>query len=329
MSVYKRGKYWWIHVEVGGKTIRQSARTQEKKKATEIESKIRARLHDDVHAQMTGRAPKRTFGEALQRWMEGEAKALKSYDNLLDKALLISPYLEDVLLFNVPDEAETMKHEFINKGLKPATINRRLAIVKRVLKLAFKWNWLDSSIASKITLLPENNERHIYLSPDQVNLLAFYAGEAGPVVLYLAYSGLRKSELLRLQPENKQDDLITLDGNTKSGKPRVIPIPEIIQNIPLPITLNDWEIRKHFERARSAIGLDHIHLHDLRHTYASWLIKSKAGLTAVRDVLGHAHLGVTSRYSHLEPTELRKLIHGTFAVQSGPEKESKDGVKSA
>ena len=183
MSVYKRGSIWWAHIEVAGRVIRRSTKQKEKKKAQEVEAKWRARLHDDLYAGMVGRAPKRTFEEALVRWIDGDATQLKSYDNILDKAGIVLPYFTGVQLKDSPEKAEEMKQVFISEGLKPATINRRLAIVKRVLRLSYKWGWLDSPIHSKIELLPENNERHIYLTREQVYALADAAGIARDAIL--------------------------------------------------------------------------------------------------------------------------------------------------
>lgn len=72
----------------------------------------------------------------------------------------------------------------------------------------------------------------------------------------------------------------------------------------LPIALTARQIRDGFAIARAAVGMSHIRFHDLRHTYASWLVQGGAGLAAVRDLLGHSSLAVTSRYSHLARPDL-------------------------
>lgn len=75
-------------------------------------------------------------------------------------------------------------------------------------------------------------------------------------------------------------------------------------------------LRKRFEEAR---GDKDIRFHDLRHTAASFMVKGGASLVAVRDILGHSNLGVTSRYSHLALDDLQKAVdkmtNGTKMVQ--------------
>lgn len=322
MSIYRRegSAYWWVHVQVGNQSIRRSTKTKDKRKAEEVEADIRKRLYDDLHNAQLNRAPRRTFGEALRRWLTSDAKTLKSYNNIVDKATLVDRHLNAVWLTDVPDAAQRMKGVFIAQGLKPATINRRLAIVRRVLNLSYsEWGWLDRPLGKKIMTLSGEESRHEYLTAAEIVALADAAGPARNAILFLAYTGLRRSELLRVTDSDRRDGMLVLSSNTKSGKPRAIPLPQIIQDIPLPITLRAHTLRKHFEEARVAIGRPTLRLHDLRHSYASLLIQAGVGLAVVRDLLGHAHLGVTSRYTHLENSHLVQAVEkftSQFATQA-------------
>lgn len=308
MSVYKRGPHWHVEVKIGGQRVRQSAGPEATKKdALELEARIRARLLDDALRSKMGKTPRRTFDEALLRWLKGEASMLKD-KTIKDKARLVLPHLKGVWLEQVPDATETMKQKFIGENLRPATINRRLAVVRRVLNLAHEWGWTQEKVGQRIKLLRESNERHIYLAYPEVKKLANAAGEAGPMIWQLAYTGLRLSELMGLTADNVVNGVIVLQSNTKSGKPRVIPIHPEIAHYPIPVTVTRRQFRDLFEAARAAIGRPDLHAHDLRHTFASWLIKGGVGLTVVRDVLGHAHLGVTSRYVHLEDAQIKKAM---------------------
>ena len=52
---------------------------------------------------------------------------------------------------------------------------------------------------------------------------------------------------------------------------------------------------------------DKVVFHTLRHTYASWLVQRKVDLFSVKELLGHASIKMTLRYSHHSPDGLRKM----------------------
>ena len=76
------------------------------------------------------------------------------------------------------------------------------------------------------------------------------------------------------------------------GCPWLLPNPKTL----LPFT----DIKRSWMQARKLAGLDDVHIHDLRHSYASALVNSGIDLYQVGTLLGHRSPGVTSaRYAHL------------------------------
>lgn len=303
MAIYKRGAVWWVEIQQHGTRIRQSAgRGTSRKEAKALETSIRARLKEDELRGKMGQRPRRTFGEALVRWLREEEPRLRD-TTLKNKARQIRPHLEHVYLEDIPDAVGPLKAAVDRHGqpLKPATINRRLAIVRRILNLCHDWGWTAEPLGRRIKLLPENNARHIYLTPKEVHALADAAGEAEEAILLLAYTGLRLGELWSVR--EVQDNCLVV-ATSKNGKPRIVPLPEPVAHCAIPVTITRDQFRRAFETARLAIGKPDLHAHDLRHTYASLLIQSGAGPAVVRDLLGHSHLGVTSRYAHLSTDHL-------------------------
>lgn len=65
---------------------------------------------------------------------------------------------------------------------------------------------------------------------------------------------------------------------------------------------NPSNFSSRFYRLKRRAGIPH-RLHDLRHSFASWLINNGAELISVRDALGHSSLSTTADiYGHLRPT---------------------------
>jgi integrase/recombinase XerC len=65
-----------------------------------------------------------------------------------------------------------------------------------------------------------------------------------------------------------------------------------------------WIITKYAER--SGLG-KHIHPHSLRHSFATHLVNSGCDVRVVQELLGHASLSTTQRYTHVDIERLKKV----------------------
>ncbi len=64
------------------------------------------------------------------------------------------------------------------------------------------------------------------------------------------------------------------------------------------------DIKNGFHRALALAEIQDFTWHDLRHTFASWLMMRGASLSSVAELLGHQSLKRTMRYAHLSPAFL-------------------------
>lgn len=80
--------------------------------------------------------------------------------------------------------------------------------------------------------------------------------------------------------------------------------------------------RDRFDPAVAASGLEEVTPHDMRHTYASWLVQSGVKIEVLQALLGHASITTTQRYAHLADTQWEQ-VRGVLDTKSGtavPEK---------
>ncbi len=77
--------------------------------------------------------------------------------------------------------------------------------------------------------------------------------------------------------------------------------------------------KKEWAKLLLEAGIPHARWHDLRHTFASTLIKEKQSIFAISKLLGHKSIKTTERYLHLSPEEAKCAISsldGAFPSQS-------------
>jgi len=146
-----------------------------------------------------------------------------------------------------------------------------------------------------------------------------------PAVLMSIMTGLRKSELfnLRWSDIDLANGIVTVrDEHAKSGKQRRVPINAALHDV-----LTTWKplahdvfvfagdsgkpvqcMKKSFASVLKAARIADFRWHDMRHTFASWLVQSGVDLNIVRELLGHASLEMTMRYAHLAPNNKLRAV---------------------
>lgn len=221
----------------------------------------------------------------------------------------------------MPDVADAIRRIGIKAGVAPATVNRLLAVLRRVANLAERWGWTREPLGRRVEMVPGERPREVYVTPADVRALA---GAAEPltrdVILFAALTGLRRSELLRLQPADIRGDVLIVDSRSKSGRARVVPMPAEAAKIArkrVPFAIGVSLLTKRFDEARKAAGLPHLRLHDLRHAFGTWLAETGADGPTIRDVMGHSSLTVTSRYLQSATESARRAVDRLPRLGSG------------
>jgi len=219
------------------------------------------------------------------------------------------------------------KTKKVSPRWSPSTINRILALLRKMLNDAVRWDYLPA--APKVRLLPIPEQSFDFLIHDEAERFLSWTRENAPhdFPLYATaiYLGPRMGELYGLEwaDVNLDKGLITFQRSydrpyTKSKKIRHVRI-----NDQLNLILKEWKRRcppsvLAFSRPDGRMRVreaeppdfkDHIKdsdchaitFHDLRHTAASLMVQAGVSLRAVQQILGHCSVVVTERYAHLAP----------------------------
>jgi integrase len=211
----------------------------------------------------------------------------------------------------------TNKSERTSRALTAAGINRPLALLRHLLRLAHE-EWEILTTVPKIRLEREPQGRIRWLESDEeARLLAACEKsqnkQLAKIVIVALETGLRKGELLDLTWDriDFSRGVIRLEV-TKSGRRREVPmrqaVYDVLSALPGEREGRVWpagNIRTGFENAVEAAKVDDFHFHDTRHHFASWYVMRGGSLPALQQILGHATLAMTMRYSHLSPKHLR------------------------
>lgn len=307
MSVYwdSQKKRWRIEITREGQRIRRLAPANSTKaEAQQWEAKVLRELW----LGELGKKPEYTLEEAFTKWAKEELPKLKSETDTRNHAWQLRPYLGKYKLNQAHEVAQL--YEVSNPKLSPGTLYQRLSVLRHVCNLAYrKWHWVDTPVADRIVMPSIKNERHVYLTRDQVLSLLIAADKqhTEDAIMIAVYTGMRLGEIVGVEPPNNGMFHLT---NTKTSNPRAIPVHPILEDVitRLPLPVGKEAIQHCFTKAKQSVGLDHVHFHDLRHTTASWLVQAGVPLYTAGTLLGHKSVKTTQRYAHLSIRELESAI---------------------
>ena len=222
-----------------------------------------------------------------------------------------------------------------NEKLTAVTIRRKLAAVRSLFRSMLREGVVPVNVARLVRTPKAPKKLPDVLTPDQVNALidGVSAGKLerpfparDRAIFELLYGcGVRVSELagLNLQDVDRAERWLRVRG--KGRKERQVPLPRKAAE-----ALERYLTERPVVRDEPAVFLNHrgkrlttrgihgivklyatyvsgdssIHPHSFRHAYATHLLADGADLRAIQELLGHARLSTTQKYTQVTLTDL-------------------------
>jgi integrase/recombinase XerD len=212
--------------------------------------------------------------------------------------------------------------------LSSASINRKIVAIKVFFRFLRREGLIKTNPASHLELRRIFNKPLTVLQFDEVQKLLAAIDQSSKggardfaMILLLYACGIRVSELTGLDLQHVKDEHILIKG--KGNKERIVPIaPVALSAIDAYLTWRDddnealflddrgqrvtrfyvYEKVQHYKVASKLTKA--ITPHGLRHAFATHLLEGKADLRLIQELLGHANIKTTDRYTHVSKAKL-------------------------
>lgn len=258
----------------------------------------------------------------------------------------IGPAIGDKPMRDVsPFDLERIKKTMAEAGKSPKTIHYVLATIRQVFNFARRVGFYAGDNPVSLVKKPTADNRRIrFLTVEEAERLLAMLKDRAPNVHDMALlslqCGLRAGEVFNLtwNDVDLDRDMLAL-RDTKSGKTRHVPMTQRVKSmlqerersVPAGLVFPSSRggkivaVSNSFEKVVDALGLNDgiedrrqkVVFHTCRHTFASWLVERGVDIYTVKELLGHATLAMTARYSHLAPDTLRRAMKTLDGIGAG------------
>ncbi|MCG2836504.1 tyrosine-type recombinase/integrase [Photobacterium sp. WH77] len=313
MSIKKDGDKWLVDIRPAGRDGKRFRRKFDKKaEALAYEKYILARAHNKEW--LGPPVDNRKLSELIEIWWKKSGQFKRTASNYLKKLELICSELGDPPVNKIDNKLlSDWVHYRQEKGQKPATISRLISTVSNVFTVLTSTGDFTGTHPIKGFKLPKITRREMtFLTESQISQLldaVKHDKELMMAVEICLATGSRWRETITLKASNLSPYRIRFT-NTKTGKPRTVPISEELYNRIYPKSGSDVfsfdpqaELYEILEKLDFGLPKGQ-KVHVLRHTFASHFIMAGGNILTLRDILGHSSIAQTMAYAHLAPDHL-------------------------
>ena len=229
----------------------------------------------------------------------------------------------------------------MEEGLSAASADHHPKLLRRMMSMSIEYGLIEKNPLANFKLFNHDNKVEHYLSDEQLcKLMDVLRSDENRTVCNIAIlllgTGCRLNEILTAKKSDIDVENRVLKiaaSNSKSKRVRTVPLNDASLDIILKqfVDTKRYEhlfinhqtgkpyvtIMKVWTRLREKAGLPHLRIHDLRHSFASFLVNSGRTLYEVQQILGHSQSIVTERYAHLSTKTLQEASNSASVIIRG------------
>lgn len=348
MSIYKRGKTYWIQfTNPNGERIQRSAGTQDKQQAQELHDRLKA---ESWRVKELGAKPRYTWQQAVVRYIS-ESENQRSLKTTKEVLRYLHVHLDDKNLDEINrSTVDYIKQHKKSTGVTIGTVNRTLTVLRAILNAAKSWEWIDT--VPTVQLFKVDSTRVRWITPEEAKrLLEELPEHLQALMQFSVATGLRASNVTGLQWS--QVDMVRRcawihSEQAKAKKAIAVPLnddamavlrsrekmrADIGIHITHIFTYRGNPIKqagsKAWRKALKRAGIEDFRYHDLRHTWASYHRMNGTPIDIIKDLGGWASFEMVFRYAHLSSDHLQEYAKNSGSVTNLLHSEKSNVVKTA
>jgi integrase len=314
--IHRSSGIFYIRTSENGIERYVSTHTRDRKAAEEFLERFLTKPEPEVTLS--------DFGTRIESYVESTLSpaSLKIYKSCLKQ---LNHMIGDAPVKSIKPEVSVAYLARRRKdGLSPASLSIEVRTFKRIWNLGIEWEVLEKNPWKKVRL-SRTDVAPAYLTPEEFEQLyrAVKQKYFRDFLMLAVLTGLRRSELgfMTWDKVDLQRRCMTVETNShfrvKHGKRRVVPLhPKAVMVLEQMERKGDRLFDVHpehmshlFRKYRSDLKMrKELHLHSIRHSFASWLALDGTPTMDIKDLMGHSSIAVTQIYTHLPTEHLRSAV---------------------
>ncbi len=329
----KDRRQWWVsYVDAQGDRVREPAPDAQNHEEAQTYREDKRRQVREQRNLKPGEVLvcQDTFSDVADKYLAYQKPRLLGRNSYQREAGIVDD-LKAFFTGKLAEITSSQVSDFITERLgkvSKSSVRKELVALKHLFRLACsEWKLLPrfSNPCLDVTAPKVRDERNQHLSPDHFRrVLAVAPEKMKPIFALLTATGMRRSELLGCKWKYVDGTRILLP-TSKNEEPKEIHLNVFAQQVLASIPRGEPDdllfsevtpeaVSMAFHRVCGILKISDIRLHDLRHTFATWLRQQGVELDVIASQLGHRDLRMTKRYARIAAAQVKQAVNGLDSV---------------